>query len=184
MPHEYSDAQTAVTRIAFEESVRKLGVVQDATESLRNRGATIIGAATAIGGFVGGLALNKGPSGAEWALVVLGLLAYLCCLVLCLLTLRPITWDAGQDTATLADAYASTTSGEVYRELAKSYKAAFDSAEAKNSSLGRLLQVAVGAMGVELVLFSCLLGLTAMNQSPAPKPAVVVVPGHHRPHKP
>lgn len=78
-----------ILKVAFGESVRKLEAIHRAAESLRSRAGLVLGAATAVGAFAGGLALDRGPSGLEWLLVVAGLAAYAGALGLSLQTILP-----------------------------------------------------------------------------------------------
>lgn len=161
-----------ILKVAFGESVRKLEAIHRAAESLRSRAGLVLGAATAVGAFAGGLALDRGPSGLEWLLVVAGLAAYAGALGLSLQTILPQegAWEAGQNTAELARAAKGESARRVYGRLAIRYQEGFDRGEQRLRCMNTKIRGAVALMALELVFFLCLLGLTAATK-PAPAPA-------------
>ena len=57
-----TDDELEILRIAFEESVRKLGLPSEAADTIRSRAGTVMATATAVAGFLGGLAFDRSPS--------------------------------------------------------------------------------------------------------------------------
>jgi hypothetical protein len=164
--------QMEILKVAFAESIRKLDAVHDAAESVRSRAGTVLAAATAVGGFVGSLAIRASPQGWEWLLAVGGLATYLWSLGLSLHVLLPQrgAWEAGQNTAKLAEASGSTPAWYVYGRLATRYQQSFNDSEQLVRQMSTKVRWAVAAMVVELLFFACLLGVTASRGPTAASP--------------
>jgi hypothetical protein len=164
-----STDQVDILRVAFDESVRKLDAVHGAAESVRSRAGTVLAAATAIGGFVGSLALDRSPTGWQWAAITAGALAYLASLALSLHVLLPqrSAWQVGQNTAKLAKASGSTPAWFVYGRLATRYQESFEDSERRIREMRSKVLWAVVLMVVELVSFACVLAATA-TRDPEP----------------
>jgi hypothetical protein len=162
-PQQTASEQLAIVHLAFAEATRKLGLIHSATESVRARAATVLATATAVGGFVGGLAVDGAPRGWQWSLAAGGLIAYLVSIGAALQALLPQkdAWEVGQNTAALARASASANHRYLLGRLATRYQQSFDECEAGVKKITDLVRLAAIAMVIELVFLACLLALTA-----------------------
>lgn len=162
--------QLEIVKVAFAEAVRKLEAGHGAAESVRSRAGTVIAASTAVGGFVGGLAIDRSPHGWEWALAVLGFAAYVASLAFSLSALLPKkgVWASGQNTRTLAEVAvnSSDTAFAVYGHLAAEYQKGFEANENLVKRMATKVRSAVGLMVAELLLFVWLLAM-ATGAGPA-----------------
>jgi hypothetical protein len=160
------DDELAILKVAFAESVRKLGLPSDAANTIRSRAATVMATATAVAGFLGGLAFDRSPHGCQWALVTLAGIAYAGSMVPCLLVLNPRFggWQSGQNTEKLANAAGTADAKDlkqVYRTLATDYQKGLEANEKVTRRLATMLSVAIVLMVVELVFLLWLLAATA-----------------------
>lgn len=170
------DDELEILRVAFAESVRKLSLPSDAADTIRSRAGTVMATATAVAGFLGGLAFDRAPSGCQWVLVGVAGAAYAALMALCLWVLFPkfAKWQAGQNTEKLANAAGTDGARDlksVYRTLAIEYQAGLKANEAITRRLATLLSIAITLMVVELAFLLWLLAATATQAAPtAPVP--------------
>lgn len=164
-----SDDKAAILQFAVHESVRKLEAAYTRLDSIRLRAGTTVTMSTAIGGFIGALALQERPEGYQWLVAIGSLIAYILSVIISLTVFRPTPgWGEGLDTRRLVDAADGLTVATMHKAVVDQYQETFTSTSQQIDRLVRRLTCAIWFMVVELVLLVCLMGITTTNEAQTP----------------